>query len=219
MISSTLNKNNQTITFMLKKSRPLIPAFLIVFMAAATAYSTDNDNRATAWQIDKSHSAVNFTINHFFTPVDGNFDDYSAEVYFDPENLEGSHIDVTIPVASVNTRNDRRDGHLKTADFFDAETWPEIRFVSSEIVRDGESNFVARGQLTIRDVTMDFDLPFELLGVMDHPMRENTRVAGIVANAELMRNDFGVGTGDWRATAVVGNRVNIQLNLELLAGN
>jgi polyisoprenoid-binding protein YceI len=191
-------------------------AAVLLFTAAATI----NDNEsATAWQIDKSHSAVNFTINHFFTPVDGSFDDYEADVFFDPSNLEGSNIDVRIPVASVNTRNQRRDGHLKTDDFFNAEAYPYIRFVSNEIVQDGESNFVARGELSIRDVTKAFDLPFELLGVMDHPMRENTTVAGIVANAEIMRNDFGVGTGDWRATAVVGDRVNIRLNLELLASN
>ena len=191
-----------------------------VFLLVSAAFTTINDNdSATTWQIDKSHSAVNFTINHFFTPVDGSFDEYEAVVNFDPSNLGGSSIDVTIPVSSVNTRNARRDGHLLTDDFFNAEAFPNIRFVSSEIIQDGENNFVARGQLTIRDVTREFDLPFELLGVMDHPMRENTTVAGIVASAEIMRNDFGVGTGDWRATAVVGDRVNIQLNLELLASN
>lgn len=190
------------------------------FLLVSAAFTTINDNdSATAWQIDKSHSAVNFTINHFFTPVDGSFDEYEAVVNFDPSNLGESSIDVTIPVSSVNTRNARRDGHLLTDDFFNAEAFPNIRFVSSEIIQDGENNFVARGQLTIRDVTREFDLPFELLGVMDHPMRENTTVAGIVASAQIMRNDFGVGTGDWRATAVVGDRVNIQLNLELLASN
>ena len=190
------------------------------FLLVSAAFTTINENNsATAWQIDKSHSAVNFTINHFFTPVDGSFDEYEAVVNFDPSNLGESSIDVTISVSSVNTRNARRDGHLLTDDFFNAEAYPNIRFVSNQIVQDGENNFVARGQITIRDVTRDFDLPFELLGVMDHPMRENTTVAGIVASAELMRNDFGVGTGDWRATAVVGDRVNIQLNLELLASN
>ncbi len=190
------------------------------FLLVSAAFTTINDNdSATAWQIDKSHSAVNFTINHFFTPVDGSFDEYEAVVNFDPSNLGESSIDVTIPVSSVNTRNARRDGHLLTDDFFNAEAFPNIRFVSSEIIQDGENNFVARGQLTIRDVTREFDLPFELLGVMDHPMRENTTVAGIVASAQIMRNDFGVGTGDWRATAVVGDRVNIQLNLELLTSN
>lgn len=201
---------------MIQKITSLLTILLLT--AATVLYATDNDSeRATAWQLDKSHSAINFTVNHFFTPVDGAFDDYNATVHFDPENLDGSYIDVTIPVASVNTRNDRRDGHLKTEDFFDAETYPEIRFVSDQIIRDGENNYIARGELTIRDVTKEFDLPFELLGVMDHPMQEGRKVAGIVASAELMRNDYGVGTGDWRATAVVGNRVNIQLNLELLA--
>ncbi|TVR28868.1 MAG: polyisoprenoid-binding protein [Balneolaceae bacterium] len=199
-----------------KFTSTIILALFVVFAAAFTT-KTASDDEATSWQVDKSHSAINFTINHFFTPVDGSFDEYSADVKFDPADLENSSINVEIQVASVNTRNERRDGHLKTDDFFNAENYPSITFVSERITQDGENNFIAHGQITIRDVTKEFNLPFELLGVMDHPMRENSKVAGIVASAELMRNDFGVGTGDWRATAVVGNKVNIQLNLELLA--
>lgn len=195
-----------------------IITLFIVFTAAFTT-NTANDDDVTSWQIDKSHSAINFTINHFFTPVDGSFDDYTADVKFDPADLENSSIDVEIQVASVNTRNERRDGHLKTDDFFNAANYPSIKFVSNRITAEGDNNFIAHGQITIRDVSKEFSLPFELLGVMDHPMRENSKVAGIVASAVLMRNDFGVGTGDWRATAVVGNKVNIRLNLELLATN
>lgn len=193
--------------------------FIILFLSVSTLFASNNNDTdtATAWTVDKSHSAVNFTINHFFTPVDGNFNDYDATVYFDPENLSGSHIDVTIPVESVNTRNDRRDNHLRSEDFFNTSVWPNIRFVSNTIEHSGDNRFVAKGELTIRDVTHSFELPFELLGVMDHPMRENTKVAGIVAETELMRTDYGVGVGDWAATAVVGDRVNIRLNLELLA--
>jgi len=102
-------------------------------------------------------------------------------------------------------------------DFFNAEQWPNMTFESSTIEQTGDNQFVAKGQLTIRDVTRDFELPFELLGVMDHPMQDGKKVAGIVANAELMRTDFGVGVGDWAATAVVGDKVNINLNLELMA--
>ncbi len=199
-----------------KFTSTIILALFVVFAAAFTTKNA-NDDEATSWQVDKSHSAINFTINHFFTPVDGSFDEYSADVKFDPADLENSSINVEIQVASVNTRNERRDGHLKTDDFFNAANYPSITFVSERITQDGENNFIAHGQITIRDVTKEFNLPFELLGVMDHPMRENSKVAGIVASAELMRNDFGVGTGDWRATAVVGNKVNIQLNLELMA--
>ncbi|MCC5942470.1 MAG: polyisoprenoid-binding protein [Balneolaceae bacterium] len=196
-----------------------IATTLSILLSLNIAFATDNDEAATTWEIDRSHSAINFTINHFFTPVDGSFDDYSAEVHFDPENLEASRIDVTIPVESVNTRNERRDNHLKSEDFFNTSQWSDIRFVSHSIESRGDNQFVAVGELTIRDVTREFELPFELLGVMEHPMRDNTLVAGIVANAELMRSDFGVGVGDWAATAVVGDRVNIRLNLELLASN
>ena len=190
----------------------------LLFTFAGLALANDNnaeDVRSTEWQIDRAHSAINFTINHFFTPVDGTFEDYEATVMFNPEDLEGSMLDVTIPVASVNTRNDRRDGHLQSEDFFNVEQWPNISFVSHSIESRGDNQFVAIGELTIRDVTRDFELPFTLQGVMDHPMQENMRVAGIIADAELMRTDFGVGVGDWAATAVVGDKVNIRLNLEL----
>lgn len=194
----------------------LLPVF--IFMAGtAVAGIADNNQRSDAWEIDRSHSAINFSINHFFTPVDGAFDDYNAEVLFDPNDLEGSSISVTIPIESINTRNDRRDNHLMSEDFFNAEQWPNLTFESNTIEQTGDNQFVAKGQLTIRDVSRDFELPFELLGVMDHPMQEGKKVAGIVADAELMRTDFGVGVGDWAATAVVGDKVDIEINLELTA--
>jgi polyisoprenoid-binding protein YceI len=196
----------------------IITIILIAFYAISTQASAaerNTDANATEWEVDRAHSAINFTINHFFTPVDGSFDDYNASINFDPENLEGSRIHVVIPVESINTRNDRRDSHLRSEDFFNSSQWQNITFESNSIEQTGNNEFVARGELTMRDVTREFDLPFELLGVMEHPMRENTKVAGITANAELNRTDYGVGVGDWAATAVVGDRVNIRINLEL----
>jgi polyisoprenoid-binding protein YceI len=182
---------------------------------AMNGVNSDEDLRSIPWEIDSAHSAINFTIKHFFTPVDGTFEDYDATVMFNPDDLENSMIDVTIPVSSINTRNDRRDGHLQSEDFFNAERWPNISFTSNSIESRGDNQFVAIGEMTIRDVTREFELPFTLQGMMDHPMQENTTVAGIVANAQLMRTDYGVGVGDWAATAVVGDEVNITLNLEL----
>lgn len=198
--------------------KTLITLFSILFLAAGQAVATDgNSVAADEWSIDTAHSNINFTITHFFTPVDGSFEEYSSEIYFDPSDLENSSIDVTIPVSGINTENERRDNHLKSDDFFNAEEWPNIHFVSNEIEQTGDNQFVAHGELTIRDVTSEFELPFELLGVMDHPMQEGQKVAGITANAQLNRTDYGVGVGDWAATAVVGDEVNIQLNLELTA--
>lgn len=124
---------------------------------------------ATEWTIDKAHSNINFEVRHFFTPVDGTFHDYTATVNFDPANLEESMIDVEIMVNSIDTKNERRNGHLRTADFFDAEKYPSITFKSSKIESKGDNKFVAHGDLTIKDVTKKIEMPFTLLGVMDHP--------------------------------------------------
>lgn len=170
---------------------------------------------ATMWSIDKSHSAINFEITHFFTPVNGQFNDYEATVNFDPENLEESMIDVQIMVNSIDTKNERRDGHLQSDDFFNAEEWPYITFKSESIEQTGENEFVANGTLTIRDVSQKISLPFTLLGIMDHPMREGTKVAGITATTTLDRSTYNVGVGDWASDAVVGDEVEVDLNLEL----
>lgn len=198
--------------------KTLITLFALLLFGAGQAVATDGNTIVVdEWSIDTAHSNVNFTITHFFTPVDGSFEEYSSEILFDPNDLENSSIDVTIPVSSINTENERRDNHLKSEDFFNASEWSNIHFESNNIEQTGENQFVAHGELTIRDVTREFELPFELLGVMDHPMQEGQKVAGITASANLNRTDYGVGVGDWAATAVVGDEVNIQLNLELNA--
>ena len=179
---------------------------LFSFMPATTT--------APAWEIDVVHSAVAFKINHFFTPVNGNFEKFDGVVEFDPEDLASSKVDVTIDVTSVNTDNERRDEHLMSGDFFNAEQWNKISFVSDKITKS-ENGFVAHGKLTIRDVTKEVALPFEVLGVQDHPWREGYLVAGIRAQTTLNRTDYGVGVGDWAATAVVGDEVEVDITLEV----
>ncbi len=167
------------------------------------------------WTVDKSHSSVKFEIRHFFSNVPGAFHEYEADINFNPENLDESSFDVTIQVASVDTENERRDGHLRTPDFFDAETFPTMTFTSNEIVSTGENTFVAKGELTIKDVTKDFEMPFTLLGVMDHPRRDGVKIAGFTSEFTLLRNDYGVGTGDYISDAVIGNEVEVTLNMEV----
>ncbi|MGF1669789.1 MAG: YceI family protein [Balneolaceae bacterium] len=196
----------------------LLTTLAVGFMTLSSAFTLNNNSDqilSKAWQIDTAHSNISFSITHFFTPVLGAFNNYTADIRFDPNDLVNSSIDVQIDVKSVDTKNQRRDNHLQSEDFFNAERWPHIKFVSNNIRRTGENSFVATGKLTIKDVTKDFELPFRLLGVMDHPMQENTQVAGITAEARLNRTDFGVGVGDWAATMVVGDEVSITLNLEL----
>lgn len=189
---------------------------LIFFVASGfTSINNSNVEKPTAWKIDATHSNVSFEITHFFTPVEGQFQDYSSEIYFDPNNLEESSISVDIMVSSVDTDNEKRDGHLQSPDFFNAKKYPKISFKSSKITKEGDNKFAAHGTLTIKDTTKDFKLPFTLLGVKEHPMKENTKLAGIKSDFTINRTDYGVGVGDWAATAVVGDEVDVSLALEL----
>ena len=188
---------------------------LFLFNSAATA-ENDHHSKATYWAIDNAHSNITFQIRHFFTPIPGTFHGFSGDIHFNPEDLENSSVDITIDVASVNTNVERRDDHLRTDDFFDVETYPEMHFSSSNIRQTGENEFVAVGELTIKDVTRQVDLPFEFLGMMEHPQREGTLVSGIRANTSILRNDYGVGKGDFASTAIIGNQVDIEILLELL---
>ena len=174
---------------------------------------------ALDWNVDNSHSEVSFSVRHFFTPISGRFDDYQATISFDPANPGASSIGAVIQVASVDTDNTDRDGHLRTPDFFDAETYPEIRFQSTAFRQTGENEYVATGDLTIKDVTRQVELPVTLLGVSEVPAQMDeawgfSQVASFEAELTIDRRDFGVGTGSWGETAVIGGDVTISLKVE-----
>lgn len=169
---------------------------------------------AKQWSVDKAHSAITFSVNHLFTPVEGRFQKFDDEFLFDPENLKESKASFSIDVASVNTQETKRDNHLQSADFFDAEKYPKMKFASTRFESKGGNNYVAYGKLTIKDVTKDIALPFKVLGTADHPMMKGTKVMSLQSELSLNRNDYGVGTGSWAATMVVGDQVNVKITLE-----
>jgi len=179
-----------------------------------------NAQEAKKWNADMPHSTISFTVNHFFTPVKGTFDEFDMDLRFSPDNLEGSSVQVTIPVKSINTRNDKRDNHLMSGDFFNAEKYPNMTFKSDEIMKKGEG-YVAKGTLQIKDVKKEIELPFELLGIKELPEEMSKQMGGIDevasfhATYTLNRNDYNVGTGSWTATVIVGDEVNIDISLEV----
>jgi polyisoprenoid-binding protein YceI len=185
--------------------------FSLIMLVSASAASAQE---ATLWAIDKAHSSINFKIRHFFTPVAGSYGDWDGVLRFDPANLKGSSINVSINAVSVNTANERRDAHLRTADFFETEKYPTLRFVSTDIQKTGENAYVAVGTLTIKETSKQIRLPFTFLGSMPHP-RGGT-VAGFKANYQILRNDFGVGTGGYIETQTIGNEVDIEILLEVV---
>lgn len=172
--------------------------------------------QAPSWKIDNYHSNIAFTINHYFTPIPGTFHDFTGTINFDPENPETGEIDIVVQVASVDTDVERRDDHLRTADFFEVETYPEMHFRSSDIRGHGDNQFTAHGLITIKDVTKEIELPFELLGVTEDVMNPGNTIAGLQGSLNLNRLDFGVGVGNFASTAVIGSDVNINIFLEVI---
>ena len=181
---------------------------LIALFASVTVFAAS----ALSWKIDKTHTGINFSINHFFSAVTGNFTDYSGTINFDEANLEGSSVSFTIPVSSINTQDAKRDKHLQSGDFFDAKTYPSITFTSDKFLKD-DGVLKVVGDLTIRDITKKVAFPIEIKGRMDHPMMKNTELLGIAIITKIDRTSFGVGTGSWAATSIVGDEVLINMEL------
>ncbi len=138
-------------------------ATLLIFslcQAAGLAQAAATADPAQIWNIDPDHSSVNFSVRHIFVPIPGRFDAFGGTIRFDPDNLEGSSIDISIDTASVNTFVAKRNEHLRTPDFFDVTRYPAMTFKSSRITHTGGNAYLAQGTLTIKDVSRDIALPF-----------------------------------------------------------
>ena len=189
----------------------------ISFAVILTALSvfTANAQNATMWKVDKAHTSVNFSVNHFFSAVTGKFTSFEGSINFDPANLQGSSVNFTIPVKSVNTDDSKRDKHLQSPDFFDAKAYPNMTFISTRFEKKSDKDYMAYGKLTIRNVSKEIALPFKITGEMEHPMMKGTIILGLASSIKINRNDYGVGTGSWATTMVVGDNVDIDINMEL----
>lgn len=191
-------------------------------MSTETLTRVAEEGTATApvWNVDPTHSAVSFSVKHFFTPTKGHFDGYDVALNFDRAHPENSSVRVTLPVSGIQTGNEQRNGHLRSADFFEADAHPDITFVSESVRQVSDDELVVRGPLTIKGVSRMVDLPVKILGVTDLPEELQSAFGGIkeVASFETTvsvdRRDFGVGVGSWAATAVVGSKVDITIALE-----
>lgn len=189
--------------------------FLAIFTAAAILWA--GPASARTWQIDPPHCAVAFKIKHILALVPGQFRQFDGTIRFDPVDLAGSSIDVTIEVAGIDTGVKQRDDHLRSPDFFDAKKFPQMRFVSKKIVGAGGNRFTAQGTLTMKGVSKEVDLPFTFLGMRPSPMDPKTLVAGFDAALTIDRLVFGVGSGKFYKMGVVGKDVAVSIHLELLS--
>lgn len=160
--------------------------------------------------IDASHSFANFKINHILSSVKGDFSGISGAVDF--SNFDKPNIEVKVDVSSISTNDKDRDDHLLSADFFDAEKYPEMTFMSSKIdeMENGEFRYKAIGDLTLKDVKKGTELMFNYKGNKAHPMKPNTKVHGFEGRFEINRLDFGVG----EKSPAIGENVKIEFSVE-----
>jgi polyisoprenoid-binding protein YceI len=167
------------------------------------------------YRLDPAHSTIGFAVRHLeINWVEGRFKDFTGTVRFDDKDLTKSSVEFAAKVTSIDTGVEARDKHLRTADFFEVEKYPEMTFKSTRVERKGKDAGVLHGDLTLKGVTKPVALPFKMTGAITD-QRGNTRF-GIEAQTKINRRDFNITWGKAFAGGGmdVGNEVNITLRLE-----
>jgi polyisoprenoid-binding protein YceI len=167
------------------------------------------------WNIDPNHSRIGFSVRHLvISKVRGHFGSYQAELELDEEDLSRSRVTVEIDAASIDTGVEQRDTHLRSPDFFAAETFPKLRFVSRRVEKAGKDEYKVIGDLTIRDVTREVTLAVEDGGRARDPWGNDR--AAFAAHLSIDRKAFGLTWNQVLETGglLVADRVDIELELE-----
>ena len=172
----------------------------------------------TTWKIDPAHSAAEFKVKHMMiSNVKGSFRALSGVLNLDEADVTGSSVEAFLPVATLSTGDEQRDGHLKSADFFDAEKFPTITFKSNEVKRTGEGEYAVTGDLTLRGVTKPVTFAVEGPSAPGKDPWGNLRI-GLSATTRINRKDFGL---TWNSAleaggVLVGDEVGLTLDVQFI---
>jgi len=172
---------------------------------------------ATTWDFDLSHSSVNFHVRHLMvSKVHGTFHKWGGSLVLDDQDITKSKVDVTIEATSIDTKEEKRDGHLRSADFFDVEKFPQLTFKSTAVKKVSDEELEVTGDLTIRGETKSVVLKVENNGQVKDPWG-GTRT-GFSAKTSVSRKEFGL---HWNAVleaggVVVGDKIEINLEIEAI---
>ncbi|KPM48130.1 YceI family protein [Jiulongibacter sediminis] len=160
---------------------------LVTLLASAFAVN------AQKWNVDKAHSNVGFTITHMMlSDVDGQFRDIEATITADKDDLSDAVFEFTAQANSIDTRIERRDTHLKSADFFEVEKYPTVAFKSTSFKHLEGKKYKMKGNLTIKDVTKEVEMDVIVNGPIVNP-RNQKKMVGVKATGEIDRYDFHIG--------------------------
>ena len=189
-------------------------AFIAISLISISAYAVAPKIESGKYSIDSAHTKVGFEISHLvISTVEGRFNTYTGSVEMG-KKIEESKINASIEIASVDTGNADRDKHLKSPDFFDAQKFPKMTFVSKS-VSGTEDNLTVKGDLTLHGVTKPITLTGKYLGVVNDPFG-NTRVA-FAAKGKLSRKEYGLTWSKMvEAGPVVGDEVSLDIRIEAM---
>lgn len=183
-------------------------------LVAALVLASSPALAAETYVVDKDHSEATFQVRHLVTKVRGHFSDFEGTIEVDRAKPEASVVEFVVKTASLDTAHADRDKHLRSADFFDVEKHPEIRFKSSRIVAKGKDAYEVTGTLTMRGVSKEVTLPVSFLGFVKDPW--GNEKAGFETQITLNRKDFGMvwnknlDSGGW----LLGDEAYITVNIE-----
>jgi polyisoprenoid-binding protein YceI len=169
-----------------------------------------------AWEFDKSHTNIGFSAKHMMvSTVRGRFESFDGVVDLNEPNPADSHVDVTINAASVSTNDPRRDGHLKSADFFDVEKYPTITYKSTKVEKLSDEKYRVTGDLTVKNITRQVPLDVTFEG--DSRDMQGQRRAGFTITTTINRKEFELNwnvaleAGGW----LVGDTIKIEIDTEV----
>jgi polyisoprenoid-binding protein YceI len=180
--------------------------------------SAQTQSASSVYDIDPAHSSAHFSVRHMMiSNVKGEFTKVSGTVTFNPSNPAETRVEATVDAASVHTRDEQRDTHLKSADFFDVANFPEIRFVNRSVEPHGSGEYLVKGDLTIHGVTKGVTLRVEGPTPEVKDPWGNLR-AGATATTKINRKDFGLNFNVPLESGgvLVGEEISITLEVELI---
>jgi len=188
--------------------RLILPVLALVAALPGASLAALTPATVDTYKIDAVHSNIGFKVRHLMSKVQGRFGKAEGTVTVDTRDITKSSVDVTIDVATISTNDDKRDGHLKGADFFDAAKFPTITFKSTAVKEVAKGRLEVTGTFTMKGVSKTIVIPINNLGTLVDPWKNV--VAGFEGAVKVNRMDYGVSYGP----GLVGDDVDIDLNIE-----
>lgn len=176
-----------------------------LFIAALICGLLSAPAAAGEWHIDNADSHIAFHGSMLGVPVVGYFRQFTGKITFDPDDLENARVSIHVDMASVDSAHDERDTALALPEWFSAMAFPEARFEAAEFRRLGDAGYEALGSLTIKGITREITLPFELVIEGDS--------ATVSGQVDLNRRDFNIGEGDWTSDKLVAFAVRVEFSV------